>query len=344
MIQTDRRLFCSALAAAAGLSALPAAARAAMENAAKPGTATGAEAAGAEASGYPSIVGKMQTHVTVYEDSLVDLARKFGLGYTEIVSANPGIDPWVPGADKKIVLPTAHILPAALHEGLVINLADQRLYFFRPDGRTVDTVPLGIGDSGWDTPKGTTKVVRKKKAPTWYVPKSVREQDPDLPAIVKPGPDNPLGTHAVYLGWPAYLFHGTNKPYGVGRRVSHGCVRLYPEDIARLFPDIKVGTPVTVVDQPVKLARQGDQLWLEIHPSQEQADEVEQTGKLTPAKPAEFEYFIAMAAGEDSDRIDWDAAKQAAVERRGIPIGILRPKSVSETASGQAEAPETVPQ
>jgi L,D-transpeptidase ErfK/SrfK len=318
MIQTDRRLFCSALAAAAAATALPTAVSAAV----KAGTKTAADKS--KASGYPSIIGNLQTHVTAYEDSLVDLARKYGLGYTEIVSANPGVDPWVPGADKKIVLPTAHILPAAPHKGVVINLADQRLYFFREDGKSVDTVPLGIGNAGWDTPKGTTTVTRKKKNPTWYVPKSVREEDPELPAIVRPGPDNPLGTRAVYLGWPAYLFHGTNKPYGVGRRVSHGCVRLYPEDIERLYPDIKIGTSVTVVDQPMKLARQGDQVWLEIHPNQQQADEVEQTGKLTPVKPAEFEYLLTMAAGKDSDRIDWAKAKQAAVERRGIPVEILK--------------------
>lgn len=314
MIKTDRRLFCATIAAAAAVSALPSAVRAAAKSAPE----------SAQASGYPSIIGYLRTHVTAYEDSLVDLARKFGLGYTEIVSANPGIDPWVPGADKKIVLPTAHILPAGPREGVVINLSDQRLYFFRDDGKTVDSVPLGIGNAGWDTPKGTTKVVRKKKNPTWYVPKSVRKEDPELPAIVRPGPDNPLGTRAVYLGWPAYLFHGTNKPYGVGRRVSHGCVRLYPEDIERLYPHIKVGTPVRVVDQPMKLARQGNQVWLEIHPNQEQSDEVEQTGKLTPAKPAEFEYLLTMAAGEDSDRIDWDKAKKAAVERRGIPVAILK--------------------
>lgn len=314
MIRTDRRLFCTTLAAAAAATALPAGVRAAANAAAKD----------AETSGYPSIIGSMQTHVTVYEDSLVDLARKFGLGYTEIVSANPGIDPWVPGADKKIVLPTQHILPAGPREGVVINLSDQRLYFFREDGKTVDSVPLGIGNAGWDTPKGTTKVVRKKKHPTWYVPKSVRKEDPELPAVVRPGPDNPLGTRAVYLGWPAYLFHGTNKPYGVGRRVSHGCVRLYPEDIERLYPSIKVGMPVRVIDQPMKLARENGQVWVEIHPNQQQADEVEQTGKHTPAKPPEFEYLLTMTAGEDSDRIDWEKAKQAAIERRGIPVAILK--------------------
>jgi len=323
MMKTNRRLFCATIAATAALTALPNALRAEAKTTAK--SAVKASTVVTKPV-YPSIIGSVQTHTTVYEDSLVDLARKHGLGYTEIVSANPGLDPWVPGADKKVVLPKAHILPAAPREGIVINLADQRLYFFREDGKTVDSVPLGIGNNGWDTPKGTTKVVRKKKNPTWYVPQSVRKEDPELPAIVRPGPDNPLGSHAVYLGWPAYLFHGTNKPYGVGRRVSHGCVRLYPEDIARLFGDIKVGTLVTVVDQPMKVTKMDGQLWLEIHATQLQADEVEQTGTHTPSKPAEFEFLLTSAAGDDANRIDWEKAKRAALERRGIPIAVLKEK------------------
>jgi len=323
MMKTNRRLFCATIAATAALTALPNALRAEAKTTAK--SAVKASTVVTKPV-YPSIIGSVQTHTTVYEDSLVDLARKHGLGYTEIVSANPGLDPWVPGADKKVVLPKAHILPAAPREGIVINLADQRLYFFRDDGKMVDSVPLGIGNNGWDTPKGTTKVVRKKKNPTWYVPQSVRKEDPELPAIVRPGPDNPLGSHAVYLGWPAYLFHGTNKPYGVGRRVSHGCVRLYPEDIARLFGDIKVGTLVTVVDQPMKVTKMDGQLWLEIHATQLQADEVEQTGTHTPSKPAEFEFLLTSAAGDDANRIDWEKAKRAALERRGIPIAVLKEK------------------
>ena len=276
--------------------------------------------------GYPPIIGKEQTYKTQYKDSLVDLARKFGLGYTEIVSANPGVDPWVPGANREIILPTAHLLPNGPRDGILINLADQRMYFFHPNGKTVDTAPLGIGNEGWNTPKGSTRVIGKKRNPTWYVPKSVREDQPELPAIVPPGPDNPLGSHAVYLGWPAYLFHGTNKPYGVGRRVSHGCVRLYPEDIARIYDNVEIGTKVTIIDQAMKLARFHEELWLEVHPNQKQSDEIEQTGRLTYEKPPEFEFRLVDTAGEFAGSINWDLAKQAARERRGIPIQVLTKK------------------
>ncbi|MEE2661455.1 MAG: L,D-transpeptidase family protein [Pseudomonadota bacterium] len=273
---------------------------------------------------FPKMIGQIQIHITKYSDSLVDLARNNGLGFTEITAANPGIDPWVPGAHRKIILPTAHIVPRGPREGILINLADQRLYLFDENRKTVQSVPLGIGNAGWDTPKGVTKVVRKQHLPTWYVPKSVRLDQPELPAVIGPGPDNPLGTHAVYLDWPAYLFHGTNKPYGVGRRVSHGCIRLYPEDIVRLFDKIKIGTKVTIIDQPMKLAFVNGRLWLEVHPDQIQADEIEQKGKLTPTKPPEFEYLIVLAAGNNSHLIDWTKARTVAKERRGIPIQILK--------------------
>ena len=313
MTALDRRNFCYLTAAAGALTVLPSISRANAVTTQK-------------TPAYPAIIGAQETYKTRYEDSLVDLARTHGLGYTEIVTANPGIDPWVPGADREIVLPKAHIVPEGPRDGILINLADQRMYVFRPEDKTIDSVPLGIGNEGWDTPQGSTRVVRKKKNPTWYVPKSVREDQPELPAIVRPGPDNPLGSRAVYLGWPAYLFHGTNKPFGVGRRVSHGCVRLYPEDIERLYDSIKIGTPVTVIDQAMKIARIEDELWLEIHPNQKQSDEVEQTGKLSPAKPPEFEFRLIDAAGDAADRIDWDMAKQVARQRRGTPVQVLSRK------------------
>lgn len=310
MEKIGRRRFCGAIAALGAAAAAPRAAAVGIRT----------REAG---NGYPAIIGRQRTYFTRYEDTLLDLARAHGLGYTEIVAANPGIDPWVPGADTKIILPTAHIVPEAAPEGIVLNLADQRLYFFEPDGVSVRSAPLGIGRGGWLTPTGTTRIVRKARNPSWYVPESVRKEQPELPRVVRPGPDNPLGKHALYLGWPAYLIHGTNKPFGIGRRVSHGCVRLYPEDIAWFHDNLPIGTPVAVIDQEVKLARQSGQLFLEVHPSQSQADEIERTRRFTPSAPAELEYRILDAAGGRRDAIDWPGVRQAARERRGIPVPVL---------------------
>ena len=204
------------------------------------------------------VVGELQVTRVDGEDTFSDVARRFNLGYEEMVRANPGIDPWLPGEGREIVLPTQYVLPAAPREGLVINLAQLRVFYFpkRQEGepQTVITHPIGIGKVGWSTPEGTTKVTGKSKNPWWFPPASVRKEhkeagDP-LPAKVPPGPDNPLGDRLMTLGWPSYLIHGTNKPYGVGMRSSHGCMRFYPEDITELYDDIPVGTKVTVVNQP----------------------------------------------------------------------------------------------
>ncbi len=310
MTEIGRRRFCGTMTAIGAMTAVP-----------------GAIAAGIQddepRDGYPAIVGKQQTYFTKYTDTFPDLARAHGLGYTEIVAANPGIDPWVPGTNTRIILPTAHIVPESAREGIVLNLADQRLYFFEPDGTSVRSAPLGVGSDGWNTPTGSTTIIRKARNPSWYVPKSIRLEQPELPRVVRPGPHNPLGKHALYLGWQAYLIHGTNKPFGIGRRVSHGCVRLYPEDIAWFYDNLPVGTPVAVVDQEVKLARRNGQVFLEVHPSQSQADEIEQTGRFTPSTPAELEYKVLDAAGSRHEAIHWQTVKQAARERRGIPVPVL---------------------
>ena len=151
---------------------------------------------------YPDIIGTITHHVTREDDTLLDLARWNGLGYTEMIAAHRGIDPWVPGAGVKLTNPGAHILPDAPREGVVLNLADQRLYIFHAEDGTVESVPIGIGKSAWGTPTGRTKVVRKRANPTWYVPKSILKEDPELPAVVRPGPLNPLGHFAIDLGWP----------------------------------------------------------------------------------------------------------------------------------------------
>ena len=277
------------------------------------------------ASAYPTMIGETIRYRAKYEDTLIDLPRRFNLGYTELLAANRHVDPWLPGAGTEILIPTAHIVPEADRKGLVLNLGDQRLYHFKPDGRTVVSFPVGIGREGWWTPTGRTKIVRKKKRPTWYVPKSIRAERPYLPKAVPPGPDNPLGSHALYLGWNAYLLHGTNMPYGIGRRASHGCVRLYPEDIARLFGEIPVGTPVTVVDQPVKIAWVGRELMLEAHPTQSQADEVEAGDRMTRESAPEVAYRLIYAARTEAGRLDWPTIRRTLRRRSGLPVSVLKP-------------------
>ena len=277
---------------------------------------------------YPDMIGEVRHYFARQEDTLLDLARQNSLGFVEMVAANPGVDPWVPGAGAQIVLPTAHLLPAGPREGLLLNVVDQRLYYFPPDGKPVESYPTGTGREAWATPLGTTKILRKKRNPSWYVPASARKEDPTLPAVVRPGPDNPLGNHAMYLGWDAYLIHGTNKPWGVGRRVSRGCIRMYPEEIAMLYPRIAIGTPVTVVKQEVKLGWHSGELMLEAHPSLDQNIELEETGKFTPAAVPELAYRVSEAAGRSVDRINWQAVNAAVDRRSGIPVPILRDKEI----------------
>ena len=220
-----------------------------------------------------SVIGAVSTVRSMAEDTLVDIARRHGLGYTDIVRANPDVDPWLPGEGTEIVLPTRFVLPDAPRVGLVLNLAEYRMYYFpRPragEPAVVHTYPISIGRMDWETPLGRTRVIAKNVRPAWYPPESIRQEhlengDP-LPRVVPPGPDNPLGEFAMRLGLPGYLIHGTNRPAGVGMRVTHGCVRMFPEDIEVLFGEIAVDTPVRIVNQPVKFGWQDDRLFLEVH-------------------------------------------------------------------------------
>lgn len=219
------------------------------------------------------VVGALQFIRARHEDTFVDIARAYNLGYDELVEANPDVDPWLPGEGTRILLPTQFILPDAPRDGIVINVASKRLFWFVPadeDGqRAVMTFPIGIGEQGTATPLGSTTITQKAKDPTWYPPANIRreyaaEGNP-IPAIVPPGPDNPLGNYALLLGMPSYLIHGTNRPAGVGMRVSHGCVRMFPENIELLFGEVPVGAAVTIVDQPWLVGWHKEQLYLEAH-------------------------------------------------------------------------------
>lgn len=275
----------------------------------------------AQAAERNDIVGELKVHVAAWEDMFVELMRSHSIGYNEMVAANPGIDPWVPGTGTRILLPTAHILPDAPRKGIVINLPEMRLYYFAPGGEVISHA-IGVGEEGWGTPKGSTAIVRKQANPAWYPPASIRKESPDLPSMVPPGPDNPLGEHALYLGWNAYLIHGTNKPDGVGRRVSHGCIRMYPEGIADMFRRVGPGTTVTVVDQPVKLGWRDGDLYLEVHHTLGNANALEAREPFEPEPLPDLHQKVRKAAGAAAANVDWALVDQVAAQRLGIPVRI----------------------
>lgn len=295
------------------------------------------------------VIGAVATITARDEDTLVDIARRHGLGYEDIVRANPDVSVWVPGEGTEIVLPTRFVLPSGPRKGVVLNLAEYRLYYYpQPaagESAYVMTYPISIGRMDWETPLGLTSVISKARNPTWYPPQSVRDEheadgDP-LPRIVPPGPENPLGNFAMRLGLPGYLIHGTNRPAGVGMRVTHGCVRMFPEDIEYLFEHIDVSTPVRIVNEPIKVGWNGDDLVVEAHPILEMvaatsdepsaddrpADETEMAiiaQSLADAKdPLTYltEQFIN-ATGERAGQLDWYLAEEIVGRSDGIPASV----------------------
>ena len=221
------------------------------------------------------VVGTLQMTSVNDGDTLSDIARRFNLGYEEIISANPGVDPWLPKPGTMIVLPTQFVLPDGPRQGIVVNLAAMRLFYFPPKDKNsklqkVITHPLGIGRVEWKTPQGVTPIISKKENPAWIPTASIRKEHAangtPLPAIVPPGPDNPMGTHVLRLGWPNYAIHGTDKPPSIGLRGSHGCLRMYPEDIIGIYESVPVNTPVRIVNQPRLFGWLGNQLYFQTYP------------------------------------------------------------------------------
>jgi len=291
------------------------------------------------------LVGLVQVTSARHEDTLLDIARRYDLGYEEIIAANPGVDPWLPGAGTRVVLPTQFVLPGGAREGLVLNLASMRLFYFPEPGpgepAEVVTHPIGIGREGWLTPQGTMHIIQKKEKPAWTVPESVRRehaaQGEALPKIVPPGPDNPLGDFAMRLSNPSYLIHGTNQPYGVGIRVSHGCVRLYPEDIARLFPLVPMGTPVRIINEPYVAGWRDGQLYLEAH--QPLAEDAKRwNGSLEP-----MEYAVVAKATDLAAAVSWERARAVAREARGLPVPIAPGSPELEELLAKAPQVPSVP-
>jgi L,D-transpeptidase ErfK/SrfK len=306
--------------------------------------------------GVTAVLGELQVTRARHEDTLVDIARRFNVGYDELRNANPGVDPWLPGEGTTIVLPTLFVMPDGPREGILINVAAMRLFYFPKAAtdapRTVVTYPIGIGRIGRATPLGTTKVVSKRKGPAWTPPASVRKEHAaageSLPARVRPGPDNPLGAYAMNLGWPSYLIHGTNKPPSVGMRASHGCIRLYPEDIESLFGEVAVGTKVTVVNQPLLAAWQGNSLYVQSFPVPVQGEDEDEDDNKAPA-PVAYDDKVAarlqQLAGKHGASVNATLASQAVTQARGIAVPVSRTGLTMDAWLGGARRVEnTVPE
>ena len=252
-------------------------------------------------------------------DSLPDIARHFSLGINTVSAANPGVDIWVPEVGERILLPLSFILPDTPRKGIVINLAAMRLFYFQKNGKqlAVSTYPVGVGTTERPTPMGRMYVTRKKLRPTWYVPASIaadhRKKGDPLPAQVPPGPLNPLGEHALYLSKSGYLVHGTNKPASIGLRATNGCIRLYPEDIKRLFENAPVKTRVKIVNQPYLVGRRDGIVYMEVHTPFEESG--------TKALEKAFAELKAIEK-KSGHAIDWKKVKKAIIEARAIPVRI----------------------
>lgn len=273
------------------------------------------------------VIGQVETITAGRDDTLLDIARRYDLGQNEILYANPAVDRWLPEENSVVVLPTRFILPNVERTGLVLNLPEMRLYYFPKPGRgespVVITHPVSVGRMDWETPLGKTSIINKQIDPEWRPPQSLKDEaiaegnDP-LPDVVKAGPDNPLGRYAMRLGIPGYLIHSTNKPYGVGMRVTHGCLRMYPEDIEKLFDDIPVGTPVLLINEPIKLGWFAGTLFVELHPPLEEDAEI-----YANYMERVLDAIAEFTAGYDislSGRALW----QAIEEQNGIPVAVTR--------------------
>lgn len=267
----------------------------------------------ARAAGADDTVGQLYSYTVQKKENLYDIARRYDIGTAALVAANPGVSPHKPKPGTKLLLPTMQVMPDAAREGIVINLAERRLYFFGADGKAL-SFPVAVGKKDWETPTGATKIYRKRKNPVWTPTDSIRAENPNLPEKIGPGPDNPLGDRAMDLGWPGYLIHGTNSPRSIGRAGTHGCVRMYTEDVEKLFDLVEKGTSVTVVNEIYKLGWWQDKLLLQVLPTA--AKEQDSLGTRI------YESARAMAG---TRKLDWQAVDIAIKNHNGIPVILTLP-------------------
>lgn len=272
--------------------------------------------------GGQTMVGSIASVETLEHDTLPDVARHFGLGYNDITAANKGVSPWTPRANSRVILPLQFILPDAPHKGIVLNVANMRLYYYpKKEPNKVYTYPVGIGRDGWNTPMGTTSIAVKTPNPDWHVPPSIHREHAAkghiLPSVVRSGPDNPLGYYAMRLAIGSYLIHGTNKPFGIGMQISHGCVQMYPEDIEVLFNKVPLGTPVRIVHDPYLAAWHDGMLYLEANEPLEKW----LNNKVQLKKQVTKE--LRKLAKEHKVEVDWDKVNRVLDRVDGVPSPVL---------------------
>jgi L,D-transpeptidase ErfK/SrfK len=263
--------------------------------------------------GPAPVIGKNRPYFIGPQETLVKLARRGGFGYQTLTRANPEVDPWLPREGAKVILPYASILPQNAGLGITINLAELRLYYVwaEKNRRRIRIYPVAIGAEGSETPEGEFTITTRVEKPMWTVPPSIRQKRQGLPASIPPGPDNPVGDHWLGLSAEGYGIHGTNKPFGLGRKVSSGCIRLYPEDIRDLFGRVTVGTPVRILYQPVKVGLKKNVLFIEVHP--------DEFGRISdPLGEVLRQKEVLGWRGE----LDWKALWQEIKKARGIPVQV----------------------
>lgn len=269
-----------------------------------------------------NMVGTVAAISTQENDALPDIARHFGLGFNDISIANPEVSPWTPQPGSRVLLPLQFILPDSPHKGIALNLANMRLFYYpQKHSDKVYTYPVGIGRQGWNTPMGLTSIVAKNANPSWYVPESIHREHAEkgdaLPKVVGSGPDNPLGLYAMRLAIPGYLIHGTNKPYGIGMQISHGCVQLYPEDIEVLFKKATVGMPVRILHQPYLTAWHRDMLYLEAH------EPLSKWAKDKAGLKQQVTEKLHKISAQKSVSVDWGKVERILQRADGMPTPIL---------------------
>lgn len=270
------------------------------------------------------LIGATGIYLAHKEDTLYDVARRHGLGTVELFIANPDVDRWQPGEGQRLMLPSLYILPSPPRRGIIINTVEQRLYYFPEKSEAVYSFPISSGRLCCQTPTGDTYIARKRTNPAWIPPASVRAEKPDLPDIVPAGPDNPLGAFALNLGWQGLIIHGTNRPWAIGQPASHGCIRMYPEDIARLYSLVKINTPVRILDDPISLGWREGELYMDMHPSLTQAEQIAQGGPCQLEGVPDLHQRIIDFAGDAVNRLDWHVIDMEVVRRSGIPKRITR--------------------